>query len=639
MDVAFVIAHQNLHELATAATAIAFATSESARRHLAMIDQRPSPQSPSALNGTAKAFSAVDGGSMRQVTPAPPNMFSSATAFLVMAPSTKTAAQQPQACAPIASVNTPSGDKEYSYEMTNDDTVETMHDGKDICSSNDAMEKAHALSYQSSLVFPVVVHRMIGEISSLDPTIMHWSDDGSLFWICLNDKEGQREILKRYFKRTFGDNLILPVTSLTPFLTRLSMYRWQLPVASSTATYLPIQKDCVWVVRIECLRMLSLFCCVVRELICSSLALLRGKGYWHHTNFSRQSSYNTLLTSCKLKRREGYKRRSRRKKVVGTSLRATDNDLLTDNSPGGFGEAPFSEVIELRIKTKDNTSTNKQKKGSVLADLNKVPVKIGAAKTSVMRKAPLIKSEGWPKKKPRVTTRTSNVQLKTPAVSFEEEFNRDISPMIADCVDLGLVAEWDSLADYVVPAPQQHQLFSCDEVIVGTAALATLAAAASLVHPSSFSPVVLASEQLIIRESAAKNSKLETSSPAAIKMILSADRAPCLFPSPPKIVDYPFIGQALAHMATAHDVHAASPKGSSHCDDAMTDAFLMGWLNSPLKTSGEKSAFAPVSLSDMTNRSSPDFYGPFVGMAGTLYEVVGINADASSDEVADVKVD
>jgi hypothetical protein len=64
------------------------------------------------------------------------------------------------------------------------------------------------------------------------------------------------------------------------------------------------------------------------------------------------------------------------------------------------------------------------------------------------------------------------------------------------------------------------------------------------------------------------------------------------------------------------------------CDgDAVSEALskgTVGSFSSPLRTS-VKSAFTPIAVADMKNRTTPEFYEPFVGFTRTLFAAVGVS--------------
>ena len=73
-----------------------------------------------------------------------------------------------------------------------------------LCHHDPLPPVVYPKAYYNSYYFPVVVHRMIDDVcNELGPELMHWDEEGDLFWIHqTSPKLGT--VLKRYFCRTSG---------------------------------------------------------------------------------------------------------------------------------------------------------------------------------------------------------------------------------------------------------------------------------------------------------------------------------------------------------------------------------------------------------------------------------------------------
>jgi hypothetical protein len=588
----------------------------------------------------ASAFTAVVSHSMRHVTPVPPGTFSPAVVL------SATPVQECLAFSPFASFEVPTASAHnecFFNEVTNDaiydsksqevDEVEPINDTDRQDGSTEETTKL-SNSYLTSLYFPVIVHRMIREVSSLDPIIMRWNSDGTLFWIEQEDKKRLGEILKQYFKRTSMCRSGQLCYECLDSLFLLHPLVFQITNTSRSAdSSMPTNSK-----RSQLGRTYSDVCeCSSRRTIVLTLVFesrdCRMKGYWQHPIFRRDSLYDTLLT-CKVTRRQGYQRPVRQN-VAKSKGYPTDTGPKSKALPLGVENAA-PKVVTTTFKVLDYAP---KKAAPDYAPKKAAPTnvantqKLVAVKANAPRKVKVVKPNGWLKAEQRATKPTPNEQRNNAAPSGSmAEFNGDISPANVTGEDLGRCAmDLDTHADDNVPPPY---VFSIEEDAFGMAeALTTLATAASLLHPCSFSPVVHGSEHHFIRESAMKNSKLETSTPTAIKMTVPANLAYVFRPSPVTTAHYHNYDQVFA--VGEPPQLAYSQDSPMQCDETMTE-YSLGSLSTPMKTS-EKSAFTPVSIADMQNRTSPDFYQPFFGMTGTLYEVVGISATAASIAEDDAK--
>jgi hypothetical protein len=154
-----------------------------------------------------------------------------------------------------------------------------------------------------------------------------------------------------------------------------------------------------------------------------------------------------------------------------------------------------------------------------------------------------------------------------------------------------------------------EDLDNTSDVSVGNAsALTTLAIAASFRSISSVTPLhrVLSFSPIRVKKSERKE----------VTMILSSDVAHIFEPTPIKGI-YPDLSR----------VFGDSPLPSLCDGDAVSEALskgTVGSFSSPLRTS-VKSAFTPIAVADMKNRTTPEFYEPFVGFTRTLFAAVGVS--------------
>jgi hypothetical protein len=154
-----------------------------------------------------------------------------------------------------------------------------------------------------------------------------------------------------------------------------------------------------------------------------------------------------------------------------------------------------------------------------------------------------------------------------------------------------------------------EDLDKTSDVSVGNAsALTTLAIAASFRSTSSVTPLhrVLSFSPIRVNKSERKE----------VTMILASDMAHILEPTPIK-GNYPDLSR----------VFGDSPLPSLRDSDAVSEALskgTVGSFSSPLRTS-VKSAFTPIAVADMKNRTTPEFYEPFVGFTRTLFAAVGVS--------------
>lgn len=326
----------------------------------------------------------------------------------------------------------------------------------------------------------------------------------------------------------------------------------------------------------------------------------RNKGYWKHTTFRRDSSYETLVACKAAKRQISYVRPSRDSKKGAPPV----NKAASANNIAGYLKTESShDAAALEDKVTDETSING-------AALDEGASKVVAVKAKTTRSE--VKPKSWPQKEPRASKRSKQSKKAANAVSFEVEFSGDIAPDGEDYLfPMDLV---DEALDTPVPT----------DAVDTTAALTTLATAASFL--STFSPVVKdKTEWNYICKSAMKNAvQLEMASPTAIKMTVVTDLAHVLLPSPLQVstASYPDFSRVFSY----------SNGLSQRAEETMSE-YSMGScsLSTPLR-SCEKSAFTPVSMADMKNRSSPEFYETFVGMTGTLFEAVGISSNSTDDD-------
>jgi hypothetical protein len=75
-----------------------------------------------------------------------------------------------------------------------------LHD-KRVCTYKRRGAESCIECYATSVYFPVIMHRMISQMCTVDASLMHWCDEGKHFWISQRSCS-LSDVLKVYFKRT-----------------------------------------------------------------------------------------------------------------------------------------------------------------------------------------------------------------------------------------------------------------------------------------------------------------------------------------------------------------------------------------------------------------------------------------------------
>jgi hypothetical protein len=83
-----------------------------------------------------------------------------------------------------------------------------LHD-KRVCTYKRRGAESCIECYATSVYFPVIMHRMISQMCTVDASLMHWCDEGKHFWISQRSCS-LSDVLKVYFKRT---NIVLDSSS------------------------------------------------------------------------------------------------------------------------------------------------------------------------------------------------------------------------------------------------------------------------------------------------------------------------------------------------------------------------------------------------------------------------------------------
>jgi hypothetical protein len=113
--------------------------------------------------------------------------------------------------------------------------AESLSPTTTICSSDNALLHGKGLGrrgassciecYATSVYFPVIMHRMISQMCTVDASLMHWCDEGKHFWISQRSCS-LSNVLKVYFKRTniviisVGHRALYVKRLLSPFFSR-----------------------------------------------------------------------------------------------------------------------------------------------------------------------------------------------------------------------------------------------------------------------------------------------------------------------------------------------------------------------------------------------------------------------------------
>jgi hypothetical protein len=93
--------------------------------------------------------------------------------------------------------------RKLEYEMFENEEIRMNDSSSPTISAAGSTATLHNIHYRDSLFFPVIVHRMINQVSNAsNGVLMRWNESGEKFWIDQKSPD-LCAVLKGYFKRTF----------------------------------------------------------------------------------------------------------------------------------------------------------------------------------------------------------------------------------------------------------------------------------------------------------------------------------------------------------------------------------------------------------------------------------------------------